>query len=90
MISSNRIKALVSLHLDFSGKETAIAIIDLVRYRSEGELPYRPYSDALHQHENRYKIETASNLTRHGSGRTKSAGAESWVASRRCVLPLCG
>jgi len=25
-----------------------IAIIDLVRYRSEGELPYRPYSDALH------------------------------------------
>jgi len=32
----------------------AIAIIDLVRYRSEGELPYRPYSDALQQHENRY------------------------------------
>ena len=25
-----------------------IAIIDLVRYRSEGELPCRPYSDALH------------------------------------------
>jgi len=25
-----------------------IAIIDLVQYRSEGELPYRPYSDALH------------------------------------------
>ena len=32
----------------------AIAIIDLVRYRSEGELPYRPYSDTLHYHENRY------------------------------------
>ncbi len=59
MISSNRIKALVSLHLDFSGKETA-------------------------------KIEIASDLTRYGSGRTKSAGAKSWVASRRCVLPLCG
>ena len=44
MISSNRIKALVSLHLDFSGKETA-------------------------------KIEIASDLTRYGSGRTKSAGA---------------
>jgi len=28
--------------------EMFIAIIDLVRYRSEGELPYRPYSDALH------------------------------------------
>ena len=25
-----------------------IVIIDLVRYRSEGELPYRLYSDALH------------------------------------------
>jgi len=25
-----------------------MAIIDLVQYRSEGELPYRPYSDALH------------------------------------------
>ena len=35
-------------------RELPIAIIDLVRYRSEGELPYRPYSDALHQHENRY------------------------------------
>jgi len=29
-------------------QELDIAIIDLVRYRSEGELPYRPYSDALH------------------------------------------
>jgi len=29
-------------------------MIDLVRYGSEGELSYRPYSDALHQHENRY------------------------------------
>jgi len=25
-----------------------------VQYRSEGELPYCPYSDALHWHENRY------------------------------------
>ena len=29
-------------------QELDIAIIDLVRYRSEGELPYFPYSDALH------------------------------------------
>ena len=28
--------------------EKYIAIIDLVRHRSEGELPYCPYSDALH------------------------------------------
>jgi hypothetical protein len=34
--------------LGFKLDEVYIAIIDLVRYRSEGELPYCPYSDALH------------------------------------------
>jgi len=37
-----------SSRLNNAHEISAIAIIDLVRYRSEGELPYRPYSDALH------------------------------------------
>ncbi len=41
-----------TIEFPFSDDEASptipIAIIDLVQYRSEGELPYRPYSDALH------------------------------------------
>ena len=57
-----------------NGTHKHIAIIDLVRYGSEGELPYRPYSGALHEHENCYRrFSTISSYYQYTSSRLKNA-----------------
>ncbi len=38
-----------------------IAVLDLARYKLEGEQPYRPYSGVLHLHRNRYKSNIRNN-----------------------------
>ena len=46
--SKASVKFGLEIQIEQGSLVAATAIIDLVRYRSEGELPYRPYSDALH------------------------------------------